>query len=1090
MPVAFRGVVLSAPGVATYIDDSRASAAAVETVNSVGIVGVAERGQPGVPLRFTDASSVRAIYGEGGTSKPLVDGLVRALTAGASAVYGVRVGRAKPFNLSITNAGGSASAVITGTINNGSNAAGTTLTVTSVISGTLGTGQVLSGTGVTVGTTIVAQLTGTVGGIGTYTVSTTQLVAATVLTASSTELISVVTKEYGKFAKSWSLALSSSTNTYTLAANANTFTGSCSGSVLTVSAVLSGQIFIGQIISGSDGTNSITSGTTITGFISGTPGGAGTYSTSTSNTLASATITGSQKNQGVKVALTTHTGDVYVVDNIRKNALNLVANSASLTGSVIIGSSTSDVVTAFTGSISGSTLTVSAMSSGLLFVGQTLSGSGTVVIPGSATTYNTGTVALASGTVTGTGTTFISQMGTPGSGTITIGNTASNSYSPITGTITAVGGTTSLTVSGTSVNTATALAGATWTGGSTSATLTVTGHVVATNGAILPGMILSQAGLPAGTVITTQLSGGTAGGNGTYTITASSNITAQGTNQTNVNVTGCAYSISYTSAATNTTVNIASGTTVTDFVTGVGQTGTYTVSISQTIPSTTITGSAQDFGDGVTLQLGTATAVTYLFSDYPRMANLITAINNDGQFRAAAASGASDQMLCSLLDKIPATNKGRIPSYTSSVPYVVTANVAALADALNGSVLGPFLTANLESTAHSLASGTASPIPTQNITGILPFRYVLSSGAVFTGSISDGNNGAGNILSVSSLSSGKIVLGMKVGGSTTLSGTTVVAYGSGTGGTGTYIVSASAGQNVASASLVGGPTYGSVSDYDPAVTASDWTNAFVALQNVNTYFVVPMTDNAAYHATALAHAISMSLPSGKKERMAIVGGALGETYLDAKTRAAAMNDKRAVLVWPGIQDYDSNGVLSPLPPYYLAAQLAGTLIGQSDPAQALTNRSINLYGLEVNSSPAIVDELVNSGVFTIKSDLTRGFIVVQSLTTWTGDLRFARREISTVRAADRVMQNVRDAVQEFVGAKNSIMLMDNIRRTVTNALDFSGSSGLIFADPANPDVYPAYKDVNVRSFGDAYYIDFNISPAKPANYILITAYVS
>lgn len=1089
MPVAFRGVVLSAPGVATYIDDSRASAAAVETVNSVGIVGVAERGQPNVPLRFTDASSVRAIYGDGGTSKPLVDGLVRALTAGAAAVYGVRVGRAKPFSVSITNAGGSASAVVVGTINNGSTAAGTTLTVTNVISGILGTGQVVSGTGVTVGTTIVAQLTGTVGGVGTYVVSTSQLVSATVITASSTELISVLTKEYGKFAKSWSLALSPSTNTYTLAANTNAFTGSCSGAVLTVSAVLSGHVFVGQIISGTDNTNTITSGTTITGFLSGTPGGAGTYSTSTSNTISSTTITGSQKNQGVKAALTTHTGETYVVDNIRKNALNLVANSASLTGSVIIGSSTSDVVTAFTGAISGSTLTVSAMSSGLLFVGQTLSGSGTVVTPGSATTYNTGTVALASGTVTGTGTTFISQMGTPGSGTITIGNSVSNSYTPITGTITAVGSATSLTVTGTSVNTATTLGGATWTGGSTSATLTVTGHTIGTNGAILPGMILSQAGLPTGTVITTQLTG-TAGGNGTYTITASSTITAQAANQTNVNVTGCAYSLSYTSAATSTTVNIASGTTITDFVTGVGQTGTYTVSISQTIPSTTITGSAQDFGDGVTLQLGTASAVTYLFSDYPRMANLITAINNDGQFRAAAASGASDQMLCTLLDKIPATNKGRIPAYTSSVPYVVTANVAALADALNGSVLGSFLTATLQSTTHSLASGAASPVPTQSITGTLPFRYLLSSGAIFTGSIGDGNNGAGNILNVTSVTSGKIVLGMKIGGGTTLSGTTVVAYGSGTGGAGTYIVSASAGQNVASSTLVAGPTYGTVSDYDPTVTATDWTNAFVALQNVNTYFVVPMTDNAAYHATALAHAVSMSLPSGKKERMAIVGGALGESYLDAKTRAGALNDKRAVLVWPGIQDYDSNGVLSPLPPYYLAAQLAGTLIGQNDPAQALTNRSINLYGLEVTSSPSIIDELVNSGVFTVKSDLTRGFLVVQSLTTWTGDLRFARREISTVRAADKVMQNVRDAVQEFVGAKNSIMLMDNIRRTVINALDFSGSSGLIFADPANPDVYPAYKDVNVRSFGDAYYIDFNISPAKPANYILITAYVS
>jgi hypothetical protein len=129
-------------------------------------------------------------------------------------------------------------------------------------------------------------------------------------------------------------------------------------------------------------------------------------------------------------------------------------------------------------------------------------------------------------------------------------------------------------------------------------------------------------------------------------------------------------------------------------------------------------------------------------------------------------------------------------------------------------------------------------------------------------------------------------------------------------------------------------------------------------------------------------------------------------------------------------------------------------------------------------------------VFTVKPDITRGFVVVQSLTTWTGDLRFARREISTVRAADKVMQNVRDAVSPFIGQKSSLMMMDNLRQTVIRALDRSGADGLIFADPANPDLNPAYKDVSVRVFGDAYYVDFNISPAKPANYILITAYVS
>jgi len=65
------------------------------------------------------------------------------------------------------------SAVFTGTI------AGTTLTVSAVTSGTIKVNQDISGTGITANTTITAYGTGT-GGVGTYTLDTSQTVAAPV----------------------------------------------------------------------------------------------------------------------------------------------------------------------------------------------------------------------------------------------------------------------------------------------------------------------------------------------------------------------------------------------------------------------------------------------------------------------------------------------------------------------------------------------------------------------------------------------------------------------------------------------------------------------------------------------------------------------------------------------------------------------------------------------------------------------------------------------------------------------------------------------------------------------------------------------
>lgn len=131
---------------------------------------------------------------------------------------------------------------VTGSIAPNANGAGGVLTVTAVGSGTLVVGAVLTGTGVTTGTRIVAQLTGTAGGIGTYSVDVPQTAASTTITAA-----------YG---------------------------------VLTVTAVSSGALVVGDVLSGT----SVTAGTFITAFGTGT-GGIGTYYVSPSGTTASTAVT-------------------------------------------------------------------------------------------------------------------------------------------------------------------------------------------------------------------------------------------------------------------------------------------------------------------------------------------------------------------------------------------------------------------------------------------------------------------------------------------------------------------------------------------------------------------------------------------------------------------------------------------------------------------------------------------------------------------------------------------------------------------------------------------------------------------------------
>lgn len=138
-----------------------------------------------------------------------------------------------------------ATAVFTGSIS------GTTLTVSSVSSGTLAVSQALYGLEILPETVITALGTGT-GGTGTYTINRSQTV--------STE----------------------SMNTATVGA---VFTATIAGTTMTVSAVSSGTLYLGQTVQGAG----VTLGTIITAFVSGINGGAGVYTVSTSSTVGSST---------------------------------------------------------------------------------------------------------------------------------------------------------------------------------------------------------------------------------------------------------------------------------------------------------------------------------------------------------------------------------------------------------------------------------------------------------------------------------------------------------------------------------------------------------------------------------------------------------------------------------------------------------------------------------------------------------------------------------------------------------------------------------------------------------------------------------
>lgn len=95
-----------------------------------------------------------------------------------------------------------------------------------------------------------------------------------------------------------------------------TATATHTGKVLTVAAVLTGTLQPGDVVSGTDGTNSLPSGCNIVAQLTGTPGGVGTYSLSagpTPSDMASTTVTSASTTLDATVVATGSLGPGDVI---------------------------------------------------------------------------------------------------------------------------------------------------------------------------------------------------------------------------------------------------------------------------------------------------------------------------------------------------------------------------------------------------------------------------------------------------------------------------------------------------------------------------------------------------------------------------------------------------------------------------------------------------------------------------------------------------------------------------------------------------------------------------------------------------------
>lgn len=236
------------------------------------------------------------------------------------------------------------------------------------------------------------------------------------------------------------------------------FTGSIAGNTLTVSAVASGTLTVGQIIS--DLTGSLLANTSITAVGTGT-GGVGTYTVNNNQTVGSEPMTSSSP-QGITVPRARINSLLTAIQYVPAVA---ALGSWAQVSAISIGSANSSDAVGF-GYIAGNLLTVTSIVTGTIVVGDTLDDTSGLII-------------------NATNIPNFGGSGSGGTGTYPVNNAQT--------------------------------VGATFTGNGSGTNLTTTSVV----GLIGIGQLIVGTGAPANTVIVSQTSGPT-GGAGVY---VTSNVT-------------------------------------------------------------------------------------------------------------------------------------------------------------------------------------------------------------------------------------------------------------------------------------------------------------------------------------------------------------------------------------------------------------------------------------------------------------------------------------------------------------------------------------------------------------------------------------
>lgn len=271
---------------------------------------------------------------------------------------------------------------------------------------------------------------------------------------------------------------------------------------------------------------------------------------------------------------------------------------------------------------------------------------------------------------------------------------------------------------------------------------------------------------------------------------------------------------------------------------------------------------------------------------------------------------------------------------------------------------------------------------------------------------------------------------------------------------------------------------------DGTPTTTDWQNAISVLRKQDVQFVVPLTSDPTVHALFDTENQYLS-KNGISFRRGFYGGALGETDAQIQTRAQNLNSGRAVLAPVGFYQYDALGNYQLFPPYMLAAMYAGLAAGRDSIATPLTNKNLNILGLERLLSQSEIITFIQNGIAAVDARLNGDFYIVQGVTTSISDTSEYAVEFSVGTVADYVRRVLQEALSIYVGqASDGATTVSSMIATATAVLNSAVNNHIIEGFDKITGV------VQSTTTPTAWQVPVNIYVRDPINYVLVTISLS